>query len=232
MLAKVVKLYATDIDTGKLLLDIITTFTIDVGMSFGEKKCAYICIENGKRKSLGQTIEINGLRVKELQEEQLYTYLGQDEAVGYNGPLNKEKVIKEYKRRVCKIWTSELYSGNKITAHNTFAVPLITPTIGILNWTRKETEDLDKATRRIMCYTGNLHMRSDIYVLRKQRGRGLASIEDTFTSRIVALANHIEAAATSNPFLEKVKEHEQNNIVRLRDQLLQYHDGKVYQVSP
>ena len=120
------KLYATNIDTGKLLLDIITTLTKDVGMSFGEKKCAYICIENGKRKSLGQTIEINGLRVKELQEEELYTYLGQDEAVGYNGPLNKEKMIKEYKRHVCKIWTSELYSGYKITAHNTFAVPLIT----------------------------------------------------------------------------------------------------------
>ena len=156
------KLCATDIDTGKLLLDIITTFTKDVGMSFGEKKCACICTENGKRKSVGQTIETNGLRVKELQEEELYTYLGQDEAVGYNGPLNKEKVTREYKRRVRNIWTSELYSGNKITAHNTFAVPLITPTIGILNWTRKEIEDMDKATRRIMCYTGNLHMRSDI----------------------------------------------------------------------
>ena len=106
-------------------------------------------------------------------------------------------------------------------------MPLITPTTGILNWTRKEIEDLDKATRRIMCYSGNLHMRSDInriYVPRKQGGRGLASIEDTFTSSIVALANHIEAAAASNPFLEKVKEHEQNNIIRLRDQLLQYHD--------
>ena len=153
--------------------------------------------------SLGQTIEINGLRVKELQEEEFYTYLGQDEAVGYNGPLNKEKVTKEYKRRVRKIWTSELYSGNKITAHNTFAVPLIMPTIGILNCTRKEIEDLDKATRRIMCYTGNLHMGSDInriYLPRRQGGRGLASIDDTFTSRIVALANHTEAAAASNPF--------------------------------
>ena len=221
------KLYATDIDTGKLLLDIIMTFTKDVGMSFGDKKCAYICIENGKRKSLSQMIEIKGLRVKEPQEEELYTYLGQDKAVGYHVPLNKEKVIKEYKRRVHKIWTSELYSGNKITAHNTYAVPLVMPTIGILNWTRNEIEDRDKATRWIMCYTGNLHMRSDInriHVPRIQGGRGLASIEDTFTCRIVALANHIEAAATSNPFLEKVKEHEQNNIIRLRDQLLQYHD--------
>ena len=70
-------------------------------------------------------------------------------------------------------------------------------------------------------------MRSDInriYIPRKQEERGLASIEDTFKSRIVALANHIEAAAASNPFLEKVKEHEQNNIIRLRDQLPQYHD--------
>ena len=70
-------------------------------------------------------------------------------------------------------------------------------------------------------------MRSDInriYIPRKQGGRGLASIEDTCTSRIEALANHIEAAAASNLFLENVKEHEQNNIIRLRDQLLQYHD--------
>ena len=120
--------------------------------------------------------------MKELQEEELYTYLGQDEEVGYNGPLNKEKVIKKYKRHVRKIWTSELYSGNKITAHNTFAVPLITPTIGSLSWMRKDIEDLDKATRRIMCYTGSLHMRSNINricVPRKQGGRGLASIEDT-----------------------------------------------------
>ena len=87
--------------------------------------------------------------MKELQEEKLCTYLGQDEAVGYDGVLNKEKVTKEYKRRVQKIWTSELYSGNKVTAHNTFAVLLIIPTIRILNWTWKEIEDLDKVTGQI-----------------------------------------------------------------------------------
>ena len=135
--------------------------------------------------------------MKELQEEELYAYLGQDEAVGYNGVLNKEKVTKEYKRRVRKIWISERHSGNKVTAHNAFAVPLIIPTIGILNWTRKEIEDLDKATRRIMCHTGNLHMRSDInriYVPRKLGGRGLTSIKDSYTAKMISLAKHIEEA--------------------------------------
>ena len=223
------KLHAINMDTAKLLLDIITTFTKDVGMSFGEQKCAYVCVKRGKRKSLGKSIEINGLKVKELQEEELYTYLGQDEAVGYDGVLNKEKVTKEYQRRVRKIWTSELYSGNKVTAHNTFAVPLIIPMIGILNWTRKEIEDLDKATRRIMCYTGNLHMRSDInriYVPRKLGGRGLTSIEDSYTARMFSLAKHIKEAADTNAFMKKVKQHEQENIIRLKDQLLEYHNIK------
>ena len=68
-----------------LLLDIITTFTNDVGMKFGEAKCAYVYIFRGKRKTLGQSIKINNLTVQELKDKTLYTYLGQDEAVGYNG---------------------------------------------------------------------------------------------------------------------------------------------------
>ena len=51
------KLYAINMDTAKLLLDIITTFTKDVGMSFGEQKCAYVCVERGKRKSLGSLLK-------------------------------------------------------------------------------------------------------------------------------------------------------------------------------
>ena len=44
------KLYARSYEIAKLLLDIITTFSNDVGMTFGESKCAYIYIEHEKRK--------------------------------------------------------------------------------------------------------------------------------------------------------------------------------------
>ena len=77
------------------------------------------------RKSGKGPIEINGLKVRELKDQEEYKYLGQDESVGYNGPLNKERVVKEYKKRVRKIWSSALYSNNKVTAHNTLAVPVI-----------------------------------------------------------------------------------------------------------
>ena len=77
-----------------------------------------------------------------LTEEEQYKYLGQNESVGYHQPLNKERVIKEYKRSVRKIWSSELYGNDKVTAHNTLTVPVITPTIGILEWTKKEICDI------------------------------------------------------------------------------------------
>ena len=72
-------------------------------MTFGQTKCAYIYIKHGKWKSLGSNIEINGLSMRKLKDGEQYTYLGQDESVGFDGPLNKDWVKKEYKRRVWKI---------------------------------------------------------------------------------------------------------------------------------
>ena len=137
------KLFARNLYIAKQLLDIVTTFSKDINMQFGVDKCAFMYIEREKRKSLGEMININGVEIKELEEGDMYKYLGQDESVGYNGPVNKERVSKEYLKRVKKIWNSQLSAINKSTAHNVFAVPIMTPTIGILDWTRKEIEDLD-----------------------------------------------------------------------------------------
>ena len=41
-----------------------------------------------------------------------------------------------------KIWNSELNGLNKSIAHNAFAVPIIRPTIEILNWTKQESVTL------------------------------------------------------------------------------------------
>ena len=91
----------------------------------------YLYTERGKQKSLCKNLSINGITIKELKENEKYKYLGQDESVEYDGPLNKERVTKEYLKRMKKIWSSELNSLNKVIAHNTFAVPVLAPTFGI-----------------------------------------------------------------------------------------------------
>ena len=64
------------------LLDFVTTVMNDIGMIFGESKCAYICIVCGKRKSLGRSIKTNGLNFQELKDRDQYRYLGQSGTMG------------------------------------------------------------------------------------------------------------------------------------------------------
>ena len=64
-------------------------------MTFGLPKCACIYIERGKRKSLGKKIDINRIEISELEGD-MYKYLGVDEDIGFDGPLNKEEIKKEF----------------------------------------------------------------------------------------------------------------------------------------
>ena len=45
-------------------------------MNFGLSKCAYIYIERGKRKSLGKSIVVNDVEINELEDGEMYKYLG------------------------------------------------------------------------------------------------------------------------------------------------------------
>ena len=77
---------------------------------------------------------MNDLTLSELPEGDHYKYLGQDEAIGIDGALNKERVTSEYFKRIRKIWNSELYANKKTTAHNIFASAVLNPTLCILDW--------------------------------------------------------------------------------------------------
>ena len=114
------KTYASDQKGANLKLDLISQFTRDISMQFGSDKCAYLNIERGNQKSLGKFLNLDKTKLTELTEGEFYKYLGQDENIGYSDVLNKKRAMKEYMKRIRKIWSSELYSNNKVIPHNTF----------------------------------------------------------------------------------------------------------------
>ena len=63
----VLKTIAKNKNEPTLHLDLITRFTNDISMKFGLDKCTYICIERGKRKSLGAKLIINNIDITELE---------------------------------------------------------------------------------------------------------------------------------------------------------------------
>ena len=193
-------------------------------MKFGEDKCAYMYVEKGQRKELKNTITMNGLNLNELKSEDSYKYLGMNEDISYRGEINKERAKKEYFRRVKKIWRSELYSKNKVTAHNIFATPIFTLTFGVLNWTKEEIHQIDVQTRKTLTFTGNFHRNSSVdrlYMLRPDGGRGLNSIHDIYVTRMIALHKHLQEAAVKNRYIELVLSHEQNGLIRVANAFME-----------
>ena len=216
------KTYATDIMGAKAQLDLITTFTEDIGMELGNDKCAYICIERGQRNTLGEKFGINDIELNEVKCGEKYKYLGQDENIVYGNVLNKRRVFNEYFRRIRKIWSSELFSNNKTISHNIFAIPIITPTIGILNWTKAELEQIDIKTRKILTSSGSFHINSDIdrfYTPRNKGGRVLNSLVDIYISRLVSINHHLKEIAPVNPNIDLALKHEKEGLMRVAEQL-------------
>ena len=126
-------------------------FSSDIGVVFGESKCAFLATDEGKIVESHEVIVINRVAIKPLKDRDSYNYLGQNENIGYVGPLNKVHISAEYKKRVRKIWSSELSAYNKHIAY-VFALPVLTPTFGIF-WTIQEIENLDIITRKILNMT-------------------------------------------------------------------------------
>ena len=203
------KLFGKNQNDVKQQLDIITEFSHDIGMKFGEDKCAFINIEKGKQKLIGHPIQINGVKIQELAKEKTYKYLGLDESTSYDTELNKEKISKEYIRRIRKIWSSQLNGFNKIQATNSFAVPMITYSFGIVNWTKENLKQLNIKTRKIMNMNRSLNRRSDVdrlYVPRKYGGRGLRNLEDEYIAKIPTLFKHLCMEKANNKFIYKMLE--------------------------
>ena len=69
--------------------DIITTFSKDINMNFGEGKCTYMQIEKGKMVDNSNSIVMNDLIIKPILSGDNYRYLRIDENIACSSPINK-----------------------------------------------------------------------------------------------------------------------------------------------
>ena len=117
----------------------------------------------------------------------------------------KEKVRKEYYRRVKLALRSELNAGNKITAVNTLAVPVLTYSFHIINWQLQEIKKLDRKTRKLLTMYKIHHPKADVdrlYISRKEGGRGLTQIECRYRTSTIGLEKYL--SETNEKLLKQV----------------------------
>ena len=86
------KLIAVNLNLPEQQLDLVTQFSSNIGIVFGESKCAFLAIDKGKIVESHEVIVMNGVVIKPLKDGDSCKYLGKDENIVYVGPLNKERV--------------------------------------------------------------------------------------------------------------------------------------------
>ena len=125
--------------------------------------------------------------------------------------------MKEYMKRIHIIWSSELYSNNKVISHNKFAIQVLTPTFGIIKWTKQELEQMDVKTRKTLSCNSSFHVNSDLdrlYTKRDKGRRGVNSITDAYIARIISISKRLIEKFSTNKYLKLVLNHEQPTLIR------------------
>ena len=81
-----------------------------------------------------------------------------------------------------------------ISGINAWAVSVLRSSAGIVDWKVEELVSMDRRIRKILAMNGCMHTRSNIarlYLLRKEGGRGLVSIEECVRKESKYLHGHL-----------------------------------------
>ncbi|KAJ8948309.1 hypothetical protein NQ318_020796 [Aromia moschata] len=162
----------------------------DIKMSFGLDKCATLSIVKGAPHNNPEVYA----DMHQLPPEEQYRYLG----VCQDGRINHTQLKKEfqekYKSRVTKLLNTLLSGGNLIKAINSWAVPVLTYSFGIVKWSVTDLDELDRLTRRLLTKFRHLHTNSSVirlYLPRRRGGRGLLNIKNQCLNQQASLRRRL-----------------------------------------
>lgn len=201
------KLYANSTDQLRQLLNITKEFSKSIHMEFGLDKCKTITIQKGDLTNT-QRFEVDDNQIIEgLGEEDNYKYLGVLQLKGINHTKIKEKLTADFERRIHEICKTLLNFPNKIKAINTYAIPILTYSFGIIKWSKTDLDNLSRLIRVIMTKHRMHHPKSAIERMslpQEMGGMGILDISQQNQSQIKSLRQYFHAKADQHTLFRAI----------------------------
>ena len=133
-----IKLFEKNEKELETLIHVVRIYSQDIGMEFGIEKGAML-VRKSSKWHLTDGMELpNQDKIRTLEENETYKYLGILEADTIKQVEMKNKIQKEYLRRTRKLLETKLSSRSFIKRINTWAVSLVRYSGPFLKWTRDE----------------------------------------------------------------------------------------------
>lgn len=195
-----IKIYAANARELRALLHCTEQFSNDIKMSFGLEKCKTLSVERGKViPSEGYNLHSEG-EIDAMVEGDTYKYLGLLQSLRADHKDIRTRVTKEYHRRLGAILKSGLNGKNLFKAINTFAIPVLTYTFGVVKWPQTEIEGVERSTRVMLTKHRAHHPKSAVERITLPRtvgGRGMVDIGRLCAKQIEGLQKYFCAQDTS-----------------------------------
>lgn len=126
-----IKLYASSQEDLHQLPDITEKFTKDICMEFGIDKCKINSVKARQIHLHYYQLE-NGEKITPLDANESYKYLGFNQSRQMNFKETKQVLLHNFRHRLNTILKSNLNAKNVIKAINTYAIPILTYSFGII----------------------------------------------------------------------------------------------------
>ena len=202
------KLYGRNENDLNLLLQTVSIYCEDINMTINLKKSAVLVVSRGKM-SHSSGIELGRLGKLDCIGETPYKYLGILQDFVIQSAEVKGIVLSEYYRRCRKILSSKLCAINKCIAINSYALPVVSYTGGIVKWTVDELAAADRKTRKLFTIYKGLHPRADVdrlYLPRNCGGRNLRNVKESILIEEHSLAHYVWTNSSQEPLIKALQE--------------------------
>lgn len=141
-----IKIYAATKTQMKGLLKIVEDVTSDVKLEFGLTKCKMLVVERGKWSDEILTETLNGQTLDNLRDGETYKYLGLQQNTRIEHTKVKELLKNQYKNRLTLVLNTKLNSKNLFKAINSFVIPTLTYSFGIIKWSKTDIDNINTIT--------------------------------------------------------------------------------------
>ncbi|XP_028158192.1 uncharacterized protein LOC114351251 [Ostrinia furnacalis] len=195
-----IKLYAQSQDSLYQLANLTEQFSNDICMEFGIDKCKINAIKAGQNQRHTYQME-SGQRIDSLEENEVYKYLGYNQAKLIEYKDTKAKLLQQFKHRLNSVMKTQLHSRNITKAINSFAVPILTYSFGIIKWTKTELNSIQRIINTTLTKHRKHHPRACIQrqtLPRNEGGRGIIDIQNLHNKQITTLRSYFHQKAITS----------------------------------
>ncbi|XP_055842673.1 uncharacterized protein LOC129909623 [Episyrphus balteatus] len=205
------KLFARSRKHLQSLLNIVKKFSEDIKMNFGFDKCKAVEMVRGKIERT-EGFDFAEGTIETLQENEPYKYLGVLEMKSIQHTTMKQQLKTSFIERVKKLCKTKLNSGNLTKAINSFAIPVLLYSFGLIKWSETDLEDLQRQIRVVLTSQRFHHPKSAIErttLPRNEGGLGILDLVNQQGMQVVKLRQYF-METSGNLRYQKIMEMDKN----------------------